>query len=209
MAQSKYASSRETTNLARVARIVCGPCTDVLRSVLKKEVKPIELIKKLKRFLCKHPMQNEINQYQKNHVNGGDYDTFDITLLYFLLRNLCSFTPHINQWGNDPKPGDRSESANIERMRLLRNEFGHSSEISIKDTDFNKKWQELFDIVKELETYAGTSTNYQDAVVNFKSCTMDPEEEAKYIKELLEVKKELLAISGKLAILLICNRQLF
>lgn len=152
-------------------------------------------------------MQKKINQYQKNLVNGGDYDTFDITLLYFLLRNLCSFTPHINQWGNDPKPRDRSESANIERMRLLRNEFGHSSEISIKDTDFNKKWQELFDIVKELETYAGTSTNYQDAVVNLKSCTMDPE--AKYIKELLEVKKELLAISGKLVILLICNRQLF
>lgn len=65
MAQSKYASSRETTNLARVARIVCGPCTDVLRSVLKKEVKPRELIKKLKRFLCKHPMQNKINQYKK------------------------------------------------------------------------------------------------------------------------------------------------
>lgn len=84
-------------------------------------------------------------------------------------------------------------------MRLIRNEFGHNPEIFIKDADFNKKkWQELFDIVKELETYAGTSTNYQDAVVKIKSCTMDPEEEAKYIKELLEVKKELLAISGNL-----------
>lgn len=34
---------------------------------------------------------------------------------------------------------------------------------------------------------------------------MDFEEEVKYIKELLEVKKEFFVILGKLVILLICN----
>lgn len=67
-------------------------------------------------------------------------------------------------------------------MRLIRNELGHNSEILIKDTDFNKKWQELFDIAKELETYAGTSTDYQDAVLEIKSCTMDPKKKLNTLK---------------------------
>lgn len=92
MTQSKYASSRETTNLVRIARIICGPCTDVLCSVLKKEVKPIELSKKLNKFLCKHPLQKKINQHQINLVNGGNYDC---TFFY----EICVHSRHISTNG--------------------------------------------------------------------------------------------------------------
>lgn len=52
MAQSKYAyaSTRETTNLARMARIILGPCTDVLRAVLRKEINPAVLPQKVKNY---------------------------------------------------------------------------------------------------------------------------------------------------------------
>lgn len=42
---SKYESTKETTNFARVARIILGPFTDVLRAVLAKEITPLNLIK--------------------------------------------------------------------------------------------------------------------------------------------------------------------
>lgn len=45
MSLSKYESTQETTNFARVARIILGPCTDVLRAVLAKEITPLNLIK--------------------------------------------------------------------------------------------------------------------------------------------------------------------
>lgn len=88
-------------------------------------------------------------------------------------------------------------SANIEKLRLIRNEFGHSSEISISETDFNNKWQDIFDIVKDIESYIGNITIYQDALRSIKNCSMDPDQINKYINELIELNKKLLDISGK------------
>lgn len=42
----------------------------------------------------------------------------------------------------------------------------------------------------------GTSTIYQDAVVKLRNCFMDPEQESRYIKELLNMDKEIQDVSG-------------
>lgn len=120
MALSKYESIRETTNFARIARIILGPCTDVLRDVLKKELLPSALSQNFKTFIANRPKKNPINQKQQQLINIGTYSDFDITLLYFCLRNLCSIPGHIKKWGNDPSLMDRSLSANIERIRILQ-----------------------------------------------------------------------------------------
>lgn len=199
MAQSKYASNRETTNFARISRIILGPCTDVLCALLTIEIRPSDLPKQVQTFLAKLPKQKKcpITKEQENLINKANYSDFDITLLYFLLRNLSNIPPHTNNWGNVPSSRDRSVSANIERIRLIRNEFGHSSEISISETDFNNKWQEIFDIVRDIESFIGNFTIYQDAVRSIKTCSMDPDQINKYINELIELNKKLLDISGK------------
>lgn len=118
-------------------------------------------------------------------VNGCNYSEFDITLLYFLLRNICLISKHGLKWGDKPNPTDRSVSANIERIRLIRNDdYGHATNFAIPDQDFIKRWDNLFLIVKELEAYIGSSTVYQDAVTDLKSCSMDPEIEQNFIKKL-------------------------
>lgn len=191
MSHSKYESNRETTNLARVARIILGPCTDLLRYVLK-TISPPDLKNKVKIFIANIPKNKRppINQNQVQVVLGGNYSDFDITLLYFLLRNICSLPTHGNQWGNDPSPGDKSVSANIERIRIIRNEFyGHATHFSLSDVDFQLKWNQLFEIVKELEGNFGTSTYHQDAVTEIKSCPMDQEAVKNYIERLLVVEK--------------------
>lgn len=111
-------------------------------------------------------------------------------MLYFLLRNICSIPEHRLKWGNKPCPTDRSVSANIERIRLIRNDYyGHASNFAIPDPDFINKWNDFFMIVKELEAYIGSSTDFQDAVTKLKSCSMDPEVEQNFIDRLLVVEK--------------------
>ncbi|XP_052693511.1 uncharacterized protein LOC128171769 [Crassostrea angulata] len=199
MANSKYSSTRETTNLARVARIILGPCTDVLCDVLKKEIPPLTLSQKVKTYLANLPKRKPppITKEQERIIHNGNYSDFDITLLFFLLRNISNISPHAKQWGNEPILSDRSVSANIERIRLIRNKYGHCTDISISDTDFNKKVLEMSSIIQDLEKYLGTSTVYQDAVVEIGNCCMDPEQESKYIKELLDLNKEIKDISEK------------
>lgn len=198
MAQSKYCSTRETTNLARLSRIILGPCTDVLRAILRKEIPPSSLPQKVKTYLAKAPQPKNtlITKEQESLINKENYSDFDISLLYVLLRNLTQIPQHINKWGNTPRQCDKSVSANIERIRLIRNTLGHISELSISDHTFNTKWQEISDIVRELDTYLCTSTVYHDSVVELKTCSMDNEQQFRYIKELLDVNEKLLDLSG-------------
>lgn len=146
MALLKYKSTRETTNLARVARTILGPCTDVLRDVLAKEVPQLTLSQKVKTYLARLPNHKKcpITKHQQNIIDSGDYKDFDITLLVFLLRNVSQIPPHKKQWGNEPHSGDRSVSANIERIRIIRNEhYGHANEL-IYLTQLLKKYGKVY-----------------------------------------------------------------
>lgn len=171
MMLSKHASTRETTNFARLAWIILGPCADVLRDILKKEIHPLIL-------------SNYVKKKKNQPTNSGDISGLDISLLYNLLRNKCTIPPHTSQWGNDPSPGDRSVSANIERIRFIRNKYyGHAINYSLSDDEFDKRWKELHQIVKELESHLGTSRSHQDAITILRMCSMDSELEKKYIED--------------------------
>uniref|UniRef100_A0A8W8HKP6 DZIP3-like HEPN domain-containing protein n=1 Tax=Magallana gigas TaxID=29159 RepID=A0A8W8HKP6_MAGGI len=195
MSNSKFKLTGENTNLARVAQMILGPCANVLRDVLRKEISPSNLETKVRAYIAK-TKKPLINQHQERLVYSKDYLKFDVTLLYFLLRNMCSIQPHSNKWGNNPHPGDRSVSGNIERIRLIRNEYGHNSERSISDIDFKIKYKYIKGIVRELENYLGSSTKYQDEVKELKTCTMDPTQSEKNIKELLDLNEKIKDISG-------------
>ncbi|XP_062591558.1 uncharacterized protein LOC134253055, partial [Saccostrea cucullata] len=197
-----YTSTPETTNTARLARLLLGPCTDVLRDILKTEVKPSDLSRKVKEYIDNLQKQGKRTQLDKTQLEiffpkptkkySGDYSDLDISLLYLLLRNVSNYkiAPHSKGWGKIPDPGDRSVAANIERIRLLRNQYyGHAADLSLSDSDFAQEWRNIRDIVVELERHLGTSTVYQDAVNTIKTCPMDPVQEKKYIDLLGDMKE--------------------
>lgn len=198
MYPSKFVSTPETTNLARLARMTLGPCTDVLRAVLTNEMSPSALSHNVKTFIANHPKHKKcpISKEQEKLIHGKIYEDFDISLLYIILRNICQIPEHKNRWGNVPLPTDRSVSANIERIRIIRNEYGHSSEFSVSNIEFKRKWQHILKIVQELEICLLTSTVFQNAVIDISTCSMDPEQESKYIKQLLDLDKKIQDISG-------------
>lgn len=197
---SKYASTQQTTNLARVARMILGPCTDVLRAVLTNEMSPLALSHNVKTFIANHPKHRKcpINTEQEKLIHGKIYEDFDISLLYTILRNICLIPEHKNEWGHVPFSTDRSVSANVERIRLIRHEYGHISECSLSDIEFKTKWHDILRIVKELESCLSSSTEIQNNVIYISSCSMDPEQESKYIKQLLDLDKKIQHISGNL-----------
>lgn len=173
MSLSKYESTPGTTHHARITRVLLGPCIDALREVLAKEISPPDLKKKVKTYINDN-RKPAISEQQKRLVYGKNYSVFDVTLLYFLLRNMCSIPPHKNKWGNNPDPTDKSVSANIERLRILRNEWhGHGTDFSLSDSEFEQRWKHISQIVKDLEGYLGTATKYQDILVKLKTCCMD------------------------------------
>ena len=85
----------------------------------------------------------------------GSYDDCDVTLLYFLIRNLCGpqFTPTNGKWGKPPNQNHHSVGDDIERLRILRNTlFGHIAALQINDLDYKSNLKELKSIFARFDT---------------------------------------------------------
>ena len=75
------------------------------------------------------------NQYELLYPAARDTDVycFDITLLVLLLRSICHLHPPLTGWNTNPSQSDNSISANIVRIRLLRNKFSHSNRLTFHE----------------------------------------------------------------------------
>nr|XP_022302584.1 uncharacterized protein LOC111110393 isoform X2 [Crassostrea virginica]XP_022302585.1 uncharacterized protein LOC111110393 isoform X2 [Crassostrea virginica] len=116
----------------------------------------------------------------------------DISLLYILLRNVCTIQiqAHNRGWGNTPDSADRSVSANIERLRLARNQCGHSLG-GMCYTEFNQIWSEIKAAVVDLDKALGNGKKYQEIVDLIQNDTMDPVRDKHYRDQLHEQMKEI------------------
>ncbi|XP_021367780.1 uncharacterized protein LOC110459718, partial [Mizuhopecten yessoensis] len=188
---SNYQSSSVTTNFARLSRLVLDVVCDLLRDVLEAKVPPPGLTAILgsqKDQLCRN-LEHRQRQilYPSGGVFSGTLEDLDFTLLYKLLRNLQSINipPHQTGWGKPPDPADRSLSANIDRLRVQRNEaYGHLPTASLSDSDFHTRWSLIRQSVFEIEKDALTGNTYVTAVDGLLTLSMDPEAEKYYIEEL-------------------------
>lgn len=93
-----------------------------------------------------------------------DYKKFDVTLLYKLIRNLCSLPSPAQGWGKQPKANNIQISDDIERLRLFRNNYyGHAHFAAIPDTEFKDIWKNLDCVIKRIQpNIPGRSVNYQE-----------------------------------------------
>ncbi|VDI60465.1 Hypothetical predicted protein [Mytilus galloprovincialis] len=89
--------------------------------------------------------------YPDNSKYSGDLTDLDISLLYVILRNFNTICPQKNGWGNNPEDNDRSISANIDRIRIMKNNYvSHSSNRTLQETEFLIKWKEIRQCIIEL-----------------------------------------------------------
>ena len=198
-------STKETTNYARLCRLLVDFGTQALRdtfdsihpprglhSVLQlatHKSSPLQLLRKRKIL---NPTQwGKLYPAIPSSVSSRE---FDITLLIVLLRNFCGLSPPATGWDALPSVTDTSVQADIARVKYFRNTvYGHAEQASVDDAAFNAHWQDIQDTLVRLG-----GVTYKAAIDNLKNECMDPEIDDHY-KELLEQwKKDEDSIKGKL-----------
>lgn len=187
MALSKSESKKEVSNLACIARILLGPCTDTLRDVLTHRITLSDLKIKL-RYILENafgPEKYFIGLQLLIYEYGGNYSDFDIPLLYFFLNTVCNFHLLTTEWG----PFSRTEGGflleNIELIYQMNKKYKYFQGDFLKDSAFEQDWEELFQTVKELEKYIGSATANQDAMKKIKNTSMDSDVEHLFIAKLV------------------------
>ena len=158
-APSPLASSVEKTHGAKLSRLLIDGGTTVLRKIFdgchprptlaanlmaNKSV----LSKLLKKKVLHKP------QWNKLFPPGGvapDSKTFDITLLFLLLTNICGLTPPPSGWHTKPPASDTSHEANLARVKFYRNVlYGHVTTTGVDTPTFSALWTEISGVLLSL-----------------------------------------------------------
>ena len=188
-------STKETTNYARLCRLLVDGGTKALRYTFDKFQPPANLFNVLKAGSPDHStLQSLKNKKIINATQWGKLypsppssvtsDDFDITLLMVLLRNICGLAAPATGWDSLPPASDASVGANIARVKYYRNSvYGHAKQASVDDPTFNLLWRDISAALVVLGVDAA-------AITKLKTETMDPDTEKHYRELLKEWKKD-------------------
>ena len=187
-------SSKETTNYARLCRLLVDVGTQALRDTLDVIHAPTNLHAVLaanKPTLQGLRSRRIINATQWGKLfpvipSSVSSKTFDTTLLMVLLRNLCRLPSPITGWDTLPAVTDMTREADIARIKYFRNNvYAHAEQASVDDATFNAYWQDIRDTLLRLG-----GVRYRAAIDNLETECMDPEMEDHYKQLLSEWKKD-------------------
>ena len=194
------ASSKESTNYARLCRLLVDGGTQALRLQFDKIHPPASLNAVLKshqstlRRLRESAVLN-FNQWETLYPavpSSVSSEQFDIGLLTVLLKHICGLTFPESGWEKLPPSSDKSVEANIAKIKYYRNSFyAHSIKASVDDATFNSLWQDISAALKAL----GVDAN---SINKLKSEGIDPYMERNYRELLQQCQRDENGIKEKL-----------
>ena len=158
-APSPLASSLEKTNGAKLSRLLIDGGTTVLRKIFDGHHPPANLAADLNtsKTILSNLLKKKIlhkPQWEKLFPPGGvapDSNTFDITLLFLLLTNICGLTPPPSGWHTKPPASDTSHEANLARVKFYRNVlYGHVTTTGVDTPTFSALWTEISGVLVSL-----------------------------------------------------------
>ena len=152
-------STKETTNYARLCRVLVDVGTCALRDTFDAICTPPTLHTVL---ATNQPLLQSLRP--RRIINATQWGklfpaiptsvssaNFDITLLMVLLRNICGLTPPTTGWDALPAATDMSREADIARVKYFRNTvYAHAEQASVDDATFHKYWKEIRDTLVRL-----------------------------------------------------------
>ena len=177
---------QQKANFTRLCRLLVDKGTEALRTTLDAIHPPANLpvVLNANRKSLLRLRFKVINGHQWDLLfppsgNPPDSKTFDVTLLTVLLRNICGLPPPATGWNTMPPVADRSQEANITRIKLFRNQvYAHVSSTLVDDTTFENLWQEISQALVQLKTP-------QKEIDDLKTGSLSPDEEM-YVQRLKE-----------------------
>ena len=204
MAPPSFAFTKETTNFARLCRLIVDVGYQALRDTFDRIHPPAGLHAVLARFPEHTKLQSlrkmkvlHITQWNKLYPSipsSVSSASFDTTLLIVLLRNICGLVPPSTGWNSLPPAADASREANIARLKYYRsNLYAHASQASVDDATFNSYWQDISNAIVGL-----VGASYGAAINKLKNESIDPVAEEHYKELLKQRKKDEYSIKEKL-----------
>ena len=182
-------STKETSNYARLCRLLVDVGTQALRDTFNTIHPPANLHTVLagnKATLQPLRARKLINPTQWGKFfpaipSSVPSASFDITLLMVLLRNICGLAAPTTGWDALPAATDVSLEADIFRIKYFRNAvYAHAEHASVDDATFGTYWSEIRGTLVRLGGVA-----YRAAIDNLETECMDPDMKEHY-KELLQ-----------------------
>ncbi|XP_033730967.1 uncharacterized protein LOC117320485 isoform X3 [Pecten maximus] len=199
---AKYTSTEETTNYARICRLVIDVFPDVFRELLVTRLPsglPYVLSSQKGQIISHLNRQQKKMLYPSVGVFQGSEKDMDVSLLYILLRNLGNITPHGKGWGNVPDAADRCLSANIDRLRIHRNEIVHANIAYLSNSDFRTRRANIRQSVEDIQNSDLKTGMFVQAVDSILTMTMDPDVERKYITLVKKIEGEISDMKDEMA----------
>ena len=196
---SSTGSDEDRTRFFRLSLVIIDELTQILRDLLRNEVSPAHIFNRVIKInhLIKSLRKDQLAIISDANTLG--YKEFDITLLYTLLRNVCqSITPPSQKWGvsNMPSQNEITVGDDIERIRLIRNKlFGHISQASISETEFQEYWSTISDICTRMQTLL--NRDYVKRLNEAEERSIDLNTENKYIELIKRLTSEEKPTRGK------------
>ena len=203
-----FRSTAGKANFQRVVRLLITGGTTLLRDIFDMFCRPIDLPKLLKNSATVNQLKAAKltkPQWDCLYPSPGMYGKsadFDITLLFRLLRTVCSLTPPVTGWDALPASADHSLEADLARIKYYRNSiYGHvnqNMEIT-DDAQFLSLWKEISVALVRIAGHISRErkTEWQKAIDNFLKDSLTAEDE-RNVEELLsryrndvEVKKSI------------------
>lgn len=195
MAAPTVKSTTETTNYARLCRLLVDVGSQALRVIFDSCHPPANLhmslaghhstLKSLRRKVLNPTQWSKLFPAVPSTVSSA---SFDITLLTVLLRNICGLHPPVStgSWDKAPPPSGLTREADIVRVKRFRNTVcGHAEKASVDNVKFNSLWPDIRDALVRL---GGPS--YRSAITRLETECMDPDIEEHYKEVLKQWKKD-------------------
>ncbi|XP_052081266.1 uncharacterized protein LOC127719294 [Mytilus californianus] len=142
--------SEEEENYLRMHLLVTGISQRAVRILFDKEFHPSRLEATIKKgYVTLYDLKTKhvINAAQWNLLfpRGGapNSQTFDVTLMIIILRNLANFTEPAGGYDKLPCLTDTSSMADLARIKHYRNQLAHFKGGKMKTAVFTTAWENI------------------------------------------------------------------
>lgn len=178
-------------------------CVDLIKlpliDILTDQINPKDLYNKIGSCTDLVTGKHKLLQFQSSLCylsppDVPDYKSFDVTLLYKLIINLCSLKPPTKGWFKKPEAKDTSIGADIERLRLLKNSYSHDDSTEFPDIEFQNVWKDLKCVIQRFQKEKWRKYDYEDELEKLERIKFGYEDRDQcklYLKAILNLWEQL------------------
>lgn len=162
---ASYQLSKPEQILFFFAKVSIDVIKDVFVDILTHFVQPCDLYGKIQSSRMLQNRMISADQFKLCYIKPPripDYNEFDVSLLYLLIRNICPIQMPTQGWGKMPRTTDITFGDDIERLRSFRNSFVHGKFTGMPDNELRTIMSNLKHVMVRIQPRECSRYNYAE-----------------------------------------------